>query len=225
MVSVIGFTAWTATLAKRSTAAPAALAQIRFISQPGAEAEGGGAAALLGNDVEFETVPVQLSAADGSADTAQNVSDVQTHQIQPISPPTVAANLIADRTLRWFNGRPIRPIRTMTMTVTGYSPDARSCGDSADGITATLHSVTTNAHKLVAADPKLLPYGSLVSVPGYDLGRVVPVLDCGAMIKGRRLDLLYPTHEQALNWGNRPIRVTVWGYADGKPTDNPRKLR
>src|SRR5687768_6326538 len=32
---------------------------------------------------------------------------------------------------RWFNGRPVRPQRTMTMTVTAYSPDERSCGLSA----------------------------------------------------------------------------------------------
>lgn len=126
---------------------------------------------------------------------------------------------------RWFNGRPIRPARTITMTVTAYSPDARSCAGSDDGITATLHSVWTNGFKLVAADPKLLPYGSMLTVPGYDDGQVVPVLDCGGAIKGRRLDVLFPTHEQARKWGVRKIPVVVWEYADGKPADNPRKFR
>jgi 3D (Asp-Asp-Asp) domain-containing protein len=126
---------------------------------------------------------------------------------------------------RFFNGRPIRPVKTMKMTVTGYSPDARSCGGSADGITATLHSVHTNAHRLVAADPRVLAYGSMLTIPGYDSGHVVPVLDCGGAIKGNRLDLLFPTHEQALKWGKRKVTVTVWGYADGKPAPNPRKAR
>ncbi|MFM9959105.1 MAG: 3D domain-containing protein [Phycisphaerales bacterium] len=116
--------------------------------------------------------------------------------------------------VRYFDGRPIRPKKTIIMTVTGYSPDARSCGDSADGRTATNHSVWTNGMNLVAADPRLLPYGSLVSVPGYASSDVVPVLDCGGAIKGARLDLLYPSHEHALQWGVKRVKVTVWEYAD-----------
>jgi 3D (Asp-Asp-Asp) domain-containing protein len=111
------------------------------------------------------------------------------------------------------------------MTVTGYSPDERSCPGTADGLTATLHSVQTNNMKLVAADTSLLPYGSMLSIPGYDDQQIVPVLDCGGAIKGRRLDLLFPTHEAARKWGRQRLLVTVWEYCDGKPAENPRKLR
>lgn len=111
------------------------------------------------------------------------------------------------------------------MVVTAYSPDWRSCGEFADGVTATLHHVTTNGAKLVAADPRLLPYGSMLSIPGYDTGNVVPVLDCGGAIKGNRLDVLFPTHEEARKWGVRKLKVTVWDYADGLPRENPRKKR
>lgn len=126
---------------------------------------------------------------------------------------------------RWFNARPVRPARTMWMTVTAYSPDERSCGDSADGITSSIHNVYTNAMKLVAADSRILPLGSMISVPGYDDGRIVPVLDRGGAIKGHRLDVLFPTHEQARKWGVRRVKVTVWEYADGKPKDDFRKIR
>jgi 3D (Asp-Asp-Asp) domain-containing protein len=85
--------------------------------------------------------------------------------------------------------------------------------------------VETNGFQLVAADPRVLKYGSLVTVPGYADNAIVPVLDCGGKIKGHRLDLLYPTHEQARKWGSQWHTVTVWGYADGKPACNPRKLR
>ncbi len=131
----------------------------------------------------------------------------------------------ADPQTRWFNGRPVRPARQIWMTVTAYSPDSRSCGESADGVTATLHDVSTNAWRLVAADPRLLKYGSMLSIPGYDQESIVPVLDCGGRIKGSRLDVLFPTHAQARAWGVRRIKVTVWGYADGKPADDPRRLR
>ena len=126
---------------------------------------------------------------------------------------------------RWFDARPVRPVRTIWMKVTAYSPDARSCGAFADGKTSTLHSVYTNAMRLVAADPKVLPEGSIISVPGYADGEVVPVLDRGGAIKGARLDVLMPTHSIARKWGVREIPVTVYEYADGLPATNPRKAR
>ena len=79
--------------------------------------------------------------------------------------------------------------------------------------------------RLVAADPKVLPYGTMLTVPGYADGEIVPVLDCGGAIKGARLDLLFPTHEGALNWGVQDLRVVVWEYADGQPAPNPRRVR
>lgn len=124
-----------------------------------------------------------------------------------------------------FDGRPIRAVATLRMRVTAYSPDERSCGASADGITASGYSVWTNGGCLVAADPRVLPLGSLVSVEGYDAGRIVPVLDVGGAIRGNRLDVLFPTHEQARRWGVREIDVVVWDYDDGLPNHFRRQRR
>ncbi len=121
---------------------------------------------------------------------------------------------LVDQEIRYFDGRACRPVRTITMVTTAYSPDERSCGKWADGITASNKSVWTNGMKLAAADTRLLPFGTLISVPGYDEGRIIPVLDRGGAIKGNRLDLLYPTHEIALQWGVRRLAVTVWEYVD-----------
>jgi 3D (Asp-Asp-Asp) domain-containing protein len=162
-----------------------------------------------------------------------------TRQTMPPAPPVMLAALpastvvetrvnatidadsgsVSDPEVRWFNGRPVRPVRKLAMLVTAYSPDAASCGESADGITASGYSVWTNGMKLVAADTGVLPFGSLITVPGYDDDNIVPVLDRGGAIKGNRLDLLYPTHEQAEQWGAQRLEVTVWEYADGQPND------
>jgi 3D (Asp-Asp-Asp) domain-containing protein len=152
---------------------------------------------------------------------ASDEAAVEVMTVEPLTPDMPEW----DTETRWFDGRPIRPSKVVVMKVTGYSPDNRSCGEFADGQTATLHSVWTNAMRLVAADPEVLPYGSMITVPGYAADQVVPVLDCGGAIKGARLDLLFPTHERALAWGVRTIRVTVWEYADGEPAPNPRKVR
>ncbi len=128
--------------------------------------------------------------------------------------PAVVEPITLDPDVRIFDGRPVKPVKTLWMTVTAYSPDHRSCGKSADGVTASNKSVWTNGMRLAAADRRVLPFGTIISVPGYAGGDVIPVLDVGGAIKGKRLDLLYPTHSIARKWGVRKVPVTVWGYAD-----------
>lgn len=207
-------TAYSAVLAKEARTAPALL-RVNEVSAAGVTADVATtpfASSIDATDSALEDLAVRFPG--------QFVGPLPEDSAEsPIDP------LSLDPNVRWFNGRPVRPSRTMWMTVTGYSPDAQSCGDSADGITATLHSVDTNASRLVAADPRLLPYGSMITVPGYDDERIVPVLDCGGAIKGRRLDLLFATHEQARAWGVKRVPVVLWTYADGKPSEDPRKER
>jgi 3D (Asp-Asp-Asp) domain-containing protein len=135
------------------------------------------------------------------------------------------APVLVDANIRFFNGRPVKPAKTITMTVTAYSPDEASCPGTADGITSSIHNVFTNGMRLVAADSSVLPLGSIISVPGYDAGNIVPVLDRGGAIKGKRLDVLYATHEQARRWGVRKLKVVVYEYADGLPKDDYRAIR
>lgn len=195
-LTLAAISAWSAVLVKQTHSLPA-LAGVRLPSEPPPAA---GILPVSLNDIPDRSAFVEADEAPPS---------------QRLWAPEV----------RFFNGRPVRPAKTVWMTVTAYSPDARSCGPWADGRTATLHGVNTNAHRLVAADPRVLPYGSMITVPGYDESRIVPVLDCGGKIKGNRLDVLYPTHAQALRWGVKRLRVTVWEYADGLPAPNPRRER
>jgi 3D (Asp-Asp-Asp) domain-containing protein len=97
---------------------------------------------------------------------------------------------------------------TRTMTVTAYCPCAKCCGRYADGITASGQPVTANRGRFVAAD-RSLPFGTLVSVPGYNEGRPVPVLDRGGAIRGNHLDVFFPTHAEALRWGRQTLRCTI----------------
>lgn len=137
---------------------------------------------------------------------------------------TPAFDSLLDPDARFFDGRSVRPVQSIEMLVTAYSPDPRSCGHSADGITSSLHAVETNAFRLVAADTDILPLGSVISLAEYDGGNLVPVLDRGGAIKGRRLDVLFPTHEEAVEFGVKRCRVTVWAYADDGGNDW-RKIR
>ena len=89
-----------------------------------------------------------------------------------------------------------------TYRVTAYCPGACCCGEYADGITA---SGAPARGKLVAA-PSEVPFGKWIYIPGYS-DEPVEVLDRGGAIKGKRLDVLFPTHEEALIWGVQYLRV------------------
>jgi len=95
------------------------------------------------------------------------------------------------------------------MVVTAYCPCRACCGRYSDGRTASGRTIRANGGCFVAADTRLLPFGTLVRVPGYAGGQFVPVLDRGGQIKGRRLDVFFPSHAQARKWGRRTLTVQI----------------
>ncbi|TVQ31400.1 MAG: hypothetical protein EA376_09840 [Phycisphaeraceae bacterium] len=191
--------ATSAVMAKQSAHAPA-LAMLDRAEAPAREF----VAATRAADV----ARVAPASAEETLNTITDTLDAEDVEFEIVE--------LVDAEIRFFNGRAVRPAYQLTMIVTAYSPDHRSCGIWADGITASNRSVWTNGMKLVAADTRLLPFGTLLSIPGYDEGRIVPVLDRGGAIKGNRLDVLYPTHEIALKWGVQRLPVIVWEYVDGE---------
>jgi 3D (Asp-Asp-Asp) domain-containing protein len=72
------------------------------------------------------------------------------------------------------------------------------------GITA---SGTRAVPGTIAADTDVLPFGTLVYVPGYGYGRVE---DRGSDIKGRHIDLYFRSHRAAQKWGRQRLTVQVW---------------
>lgn len=97
-----------------------------------------------------------------------------------------------------------KPFIEKTMTVTAYCPCERCCQQFSDGQTAT----GTNAYERgVAVDPKFITYGSMVFIPEYGY---VMADDCGGAIKGNRLDVRFSTHQEALNWGVRILKVRIY---------------
>ena len=65
---------------------------------------------------------------------------------------------------------------------------------------------------VVAADPKVLPLGSVVYVDVPKYRGVYQVMDTGRLIKGRRIDIYMRGYEQAIRFGRRPAKVTVLRY-------------
>jgi 3D (Asp-Asp-Asp) domain-containing protein len=60
---------------------------------------------------------------------------------------------------------------------------------------------------VVAVDPKLIPLGTRMHVPGY--GRALAA-DVGYAIKGRIIDLWFPSTAKARAWGRRTVTIVVY---------------
>jgi len=61
---------------------------------------------------------------------------------------------------------------------------------------------------VVAVDPKLIPLGTKLHVPGYGPGLAA---DVGYAIKGKVIDLWFPSMARARQWGRRTVMITVYG--------------
>jgi 3D (Asp-Asp-Asp) domain-containing protein len=60
---------------------------------------------------------------------------------------------------------------------------------------------------VVAVDPNVIPLRTRLHVPGY--GKAVAA-DVGTAVKGRIIDLWFPTRARARKWGRRTVVITVY---------------
>lgn len=65
---------------------------------------------------------------------------------------------------------------------------------------------TKAKHGTVAADPVVFKFGTRLEIPGYGTGVVE---DVGGSIKGRHVDVWFPSHDAARKWGARKLAVRV----------------
>jgi len=84
-------------------------------------------------------------------------------------------------------------------TVTKYLPRSPAYGKTNDGLTATMAKADPDA-RIIAVDPKLIPYGSWVWIEGLGWYRAE---DCGSAIKGFRIDVLTATEDDAVQFGKQ----------------------
>ena len=85
------------------------------------------------------------------------------------------------------------------MRATAYLPtDGSATGTTAMGIPAT--------YGIVAVDPRVIPLGTRVYIPGY--GEALAA-DTGGAIKGYKIDLCMESYSQAMRFGRRDVTVYI----------------
>lgn len=87
----------------------------------------------------------------------------------------------------------------MSMEATAYLPtDGSGAGITATGIKAT--------YGVVAVDPRVIPLGTKVYIPGYG---VALAADTGGAIKGYKIDLCMESYGECMRFGRRNVTVYV----------------
>ncbi|RYL97863.1 hypothetical protein EWH99_13270 [Sporolactobacillus sp. THM7-7] len=87
---------------------------------------------------------------------------------------------------------------TMAVEATGYA---------LKGTTATGIDLGKNPNaKVIAVDPNRIPLGTKVAIPGYG---VYTAADTGGNIKGNRIDIHLPSHEEAIQFGRQTMTIKI----------------
>ena len=152
-----------------------------------------------GDRAQAESMPAVQSASIGTASIGTGEKTVAVSNVAANTSSNSIAQPVAHATQS----------RQLWMEVTAYCPCTKCCGPDAAGITASGLPVSHNEGKFVAADTKVLPFGSKLNIPGYGDNAAVPVIDRGGAIKGHRLDVFFASHQEALEWGRQWVMVTV----------------
>ncbi|SFA88964.1 3D (Asp-Asp-Asp) domain-containing protein [Cohnella sp. OV330] len=110
---------------------------------------------------------------------------------------------------------------TVSVLATGYTAGVESTGKRPGhpqyGVTYSGVKVRRSKVSTIAADTRVFPLGTLLYIPGYGYGCVA---DTGSRIKGRRIDLYFPSTRQVFKeWGKKQVEVKVIRRGNGRVTE------
>ncbi len=77
-------------------------------------------------------------------------------------------------------------------------------GYTALGIKAIAGNGDRSSPHIIAVDPRVIPLGSEVYIEKYGFALAA---DVGSAIKSNRIDILFSTHQKALNFGRRKLKI------------------
>ena len=75
-----------------------------------------------------------------------------------------------------------------------------------DGVsTKTASGTVPTVGRTIAVDPRVIPYGTQVVIDGH----TYIAEDCGGAIKGNKIDILFETHQEALDFGRQTKEIKI----------------
>jgi 3D (Asp-Asp-Asp) domain-containing protein len=123
-----------------------------------------------------------------------------------------------------------RPQRDMAAadSMGAFEPNAAALEDfhaTAYCVTGITKSGVAVSPGHVAADPKVIPLGSMIYVDSPLMGGIYQVRDTGEMVKGKIIDIFIPSYERCKEFGRRMVKVKVlrYGFLGDSPEKAPDK--
>lgn len=130
--------------------------------------------------------------------TAKSSGEVNVRVVESV-PSSVELTIDAEKLARPGSVAPYRDNEMVDFHATAYCLKGRT----ASGI----HT----RPGVIAADPSVLPLGTVVHLRSGRYTGTYTVMDTGGRIKGRRVDVYVPTYREAIEFGRRQVKIKVIG--------------
>jgi len=195
-----------------------------------------GSTGLIGTKEQQTVLTTGRAAMMSTESDASQLTRPATSKSKPVAtkaPQSTKAPVTQKNSSKSPNSVPVAApasdqiITSLKVMATGYTAGYESTGKTSKhpeyGITYSGVKVRRdkNTVSTIAADPKVLPLGSILYIPGYGYGVVA---DTGSAIKGRKIDLYFATTKQVYKeWGKKAVVVQLIKRGNGKCTESMLK--
>lgn len=181
----------------------------------------------VSNEIDAEEIPVTYICYRDVVEESYDYAEKKEEQLEELE--TLPVQEIVEKPYEEVDEPAGRWIWARVTAYTAWDPIDANSGYQ-DGYTSTMvDTCSNNPHDVygIAADPRAIPYGTAIYVPGYWESlqknkimvptRMTIVDDTGGMLRNSwdnekivHLDVRYRTRRAALNWGVRWMRVFIY---------------
>lgn len=145
-------------------------------------------------------VGLQTTPTIASTETTRNISEAATPIVKVADPAETGIPAPPELV-------PAPQVITKTYLATAYCLK----GQTASGISVR--------RGIIAADPRILPLGSVVRLQAGAYSGIYTVMDTGGAIRGQRIDIYFPSRAEAIRFGARKVKLEVLRHG-WDPTDD-----
>lgn len=164
------------------------------------------------NDKQVPAAPAATPTKDISKEQAKALSSSWT-STTPVEPTVQPANppLQLEAEVAVIKSSKLAALDRSESELVGIEPP-RSFQATAYSLRGITRSGSYVRRGVIAADPRVLPLGSVVHLKAGNYTGVYSVQDTGGAIKGKRIDVWMPSSREARSFGRQNVRLTVLKY-------------
>jgi 3D (Asp-Asp-Asp) domain-containing protein len=163
------------------------------------------------NDAIFELALPNTDATKSMGDSKAETVAIPQLRISPKNPPISYQ----------YNPREVKAnVKPFTIPDISMLGESKSFVATAYALRGQTRSGTYVRRGVIAADPRVLPLGSVVQIRSGNYTGVYSVQDTGRLVKGKIVDLWVPSYNEAIQFGRRNVSLQVLRWGPPKDQDN-----